>query len=97
LKIIRFDPICEKEAKTPRCSRVCQRSYNISYDNDKYFGKKAYSIDNDEKQIQTEIMLNGPVEATYMLYEDFLYYKEGIYQHIIGSELGNNNPSILFR
>jgi len=36
-------------------------------------------------------MLNGPVEATYMLYEDFLYYKKGVYWHTIGTELGRND------
>jgi hypothetical protein len=35
----------------------------------------AYSIPKSESQIQTEIMTNGPVEADYDVYSDFLTYK----------------------
>ena len=35
-----------------------------------------------------EIMLNGPVEASYMVYSDFMNYKEGVYKHITGKMLG---------
>lgn len=42
-------------------------------------GKSAYSIDGDEKQIQIEIMKNGPVEAAFSVYEDLLQYKSGLY------------------
>ncbi|VDP12161.1 unnamed protein product [Soboliphyme baturini] len=34
-----------------------------------------------EEDIMTEIMVNGPVQATFLVHEDFFMYKEGVYQH----------------
>ena len=33
-------------------------------------------------------MTNGPSEASLTMYEDFLNYKTGVYQHIAGKLLG---------
>lgn len=44
-----------------------------------FLGKKSYSIDSDEDQIRTEIYKNGPVEAAFTVYADFVTYKSGIY------------------
>ena len=30
--------------------------------------------------IQSEIMINGPVTAALTVYDDFMYYKQGVYQ-----------------
>ena len=38
--------------------------------------------------IQRELMTNGPSEASFTVYEDFLNYKTGVYQHIAGKLLG---------
>ena len=35
-----------------------------------------------------EIYENGSIEGTFTVYEDFLDYKSGIYQHITGASLG---------
>ena len=37
----------------------------------------SYSVPDDVAKIQTEIMTNGPVEAAFDVYDDFLNYKEG--------------------
>ena len=58
--------------------------YDKSYDNDKYFGKSAYNVGSSAANIQTEIMKNGPVEAAFSVYSDFLLYKSGVYQHVTG-------------
>ena len=58
--------------------------YNVSYKKDKYRGKNAYNVMSDEANIQTEIMTNGPVEAAFSVYSDFLLYKSGVYQHVKG-------------
>ena len=42
-----------------------------------YTGKSAYRIGSDEDQIKYELINNGPVEATFAVYEDFQYYKTG--------------------
>ena len=40
-------------------------------------GKSSYTVKNDVKQIQTEIMTNGPVEGAFTVYSDFPTYKSG--------------------
>uniref|UniRef100_A0A090XD06 Putative cathepsin b-like cysteine protease form 1 n=1 Tax=Ixodes ricinus TaxID=34613 RepID=A0A090XD06_IXORI len=71
------------------------RATATDYQADKHFGKKVYSISSDEKQIQTEIFKNGPVEADFTVYADFLSYKSGVYQHQSGDVLGGHAIRIL--
>lgn len=42
-----------------------------------FLGKTSYSLDESEEQIKAEIFKNGPVEATFNVYSDFLLYKSG--------------------
>jgi len=89
-------PACsQQEASTPKCTKQCQSSYSTPYAQDKHFGAKAYSVSRDPASIQKEIMTNGPVEASYTVYEDFLSYKSGVYQHTAGSALGGHAVRIL--
>ena len=39
---------------------------------------------------QTAIMTSGPVEAAFTVYQDFMSYSSGIYQHTTGSMLGGH-------
>jgi cathepsin B len=75
---------------TPQCKKQCQSSYTVPYTQDKHFGKRAYTISSDVKEIQKEIMTNGPVEVAFSVYEDFLAYKTGVYKHHAGSPLGGH-------
>jgi cathepsin B len=88
-------PPCSGEGKTPRCSKSCESGYTTPYAKDKHFGKSAYSVRNNEAQIQTEIMTNGPVEGAFTVYADFPSYKSGVYQHTAGDELGGHAIKIL--
>ena len=44
-----------------------------------------YNIENNEKQIQLEILSNGPVISAFLVYDDFYAFnpKESIYIHEI--------------
>lgn len=42
-------------------------------------GCQSYSVPNSEKEIMAEIYKNGPVEAAFSVYSDFLMYKTGAY------------------
>ncbi|XP_037938586.1 cathepsin B [Teleopsis dalmanni] len=89
-------PACDGEhGNTPRCQHKCQGSYNVAYENDKHFGSKAYSIENNVHMIQKEIQTNGPVEGAFTVYEDLILYKEGVYQHVHGKALGGHAIRIL--
>jgi len=88
-------PPCEGDEPTPDCVHACRAGYNINYDQDKHFAKSAYTLGSDEKQIMTEIMTNGPVEADFDVYADFPSYKSGVYQHVTGGYLGGHAIRIL--
>lgn len=86
---------CGSELPTPPCSHTCRKGYPKSYSADKHYGEKVYTISNDPLQTQKEIQENGPVEADFEVYEDFLNYKSGVYQHETGSLLGGHAVRIL--
>jgi C1A family cysteine protease len=50
---------------------------------------------NKPEDIQTEIMLNGPVETGFEVYEDFTSYKRGIYEYTEGYLLGGHAVKII--
>jgi len=89
-------PPCDGEhGKTPSCQHQCQTSYNVSYSSDKHYGAKSYSIDRNVENIQKEIQTNGPVEGAFTVYEDLILYKDGVYQHVHGKQLGGHAIRIL--
>lgn len=76
---------CQHELyPTPQCTHQCQSHYTKAYDSDKWYGSKAYAVDPSVEAIQKEIMTNGPVEVAFEVYEDFLHYTSGVYQHHAG-------------
>lgn len=42
-----------------------------------------------------ELSTNGPMEASFTVYEDFLAYKSGVYHHVTGSALGGHAVKIM--
>lgn len=50
---------------------------------------------NSVQDIQTGIMTKGPVMACFSVYEDFLTYKTGVYQHTTGAYLGGHCVKII--
>nr|AFM37365.1 cathepsin B2 [Dictyocaulus viviparus] len=82
---------CPKDLyPTNTCEHKCQSGYATAYTNDKRYGAKAYTVAARVKAIQKEIMLHGPVEVAYDVYEDFEHYLKGIYKHTAGSYLGGH-------
>jgi cathepsin B len=89
-------PNCSEDiAPTPKCSKQCQNSYTVTYTKDKHFAGKAYSVSGGEEAIRKEIYANGPVEASFTVYEDFLSYNGGVYQHKTGQNVGGHAVKIL--
>jgi len=87
---------CQGDSHTPKCKSNCINSdYTVPYSKDKTFGKTVFTIDAKVEQIQTEIMKNGPVQTSFTVYEDFMNYKSGIYQHVTGSELGGHAVKLI--
>lgn len=89
-------PACPSETeRTPQCNKQCQPGYDTAYAQDKRVGAKAYSVASDEQTIRKEIFANGPAEADFTVYEDFLSYKSGVYQHTTGKALGGHAVKVL--
>nr|WBW70097.1 venom protein [Lampona murina] len=88
-------PPCGDIVETPKCVHLCEKGYNRTYKDDKYYGKTHYSVEENVKQIQTEIYKNGPVEGAFSVYADFLSYKSGVYQHHSSESMGGHAIRIL--
>ncbi|KAI1895686.1 hypothetical protein AGOR_G00108780 [Albula goreensis] len=89
-------PSCKgEEGDTPKCLTQCESGYSPSYTQDKHYGTGAYHVLASEQQIMSEIYKNGPVEGAFFVYEDFLMYKTGVYQHVSGAQVGGHAIKIL--
>ncbi|KAF7627205.1 Pept_C1 domain-containing protein [Meloidogyne graminicola] len=70
---------------TPRkqCSSSCSNSnWKITYSKDKHFATTVKALQGSSatvQAIQKEIQTNGPVVAGFMVYQDFMTYKSGVY------------------
>jgi len=88
-------PPCGPEESTPSCTSKCIDGYPDTFTHDKHFGSSTYSVRPEQTQIETEIFKNGPVEAAFTVYADFLAYKSGVYKHTTGGVLGGHAVKIL--
>lgn len=88
-------PPCSGEGRTPKCVRECESSYKLPYRHDKHYGISSYRVEPVQDQIRAEIMKHGPIEVDFTVYEDFLSYKSGVYQHVTGSVLGGHAVRML--
>ncbi|VEN36813.1 unnamed protein product [Callosobruchus maculatus] len=76
----RCSPSCKERYDSPKCNKKCDKGSKLKYEEDKHYGKRAYMIvSKDERQIQLEILKNGPVVTVYRVYSDFIHYKSGVY------------------
>ena len=53
------------------------------------------SILKEPDAIKQAIYSEGPVEASFTVYQDFMNYKSGVYYHVTGSQLGGHAVKIL--
>jgi hypothetical protein len=81
-------PCDEIETHTPPVVDQCDEASmsRVAFDKDHIQCNKPYHVwgTNDVKK---EIFKNGSIQATFNVYEDFLLYKDGIYQKTKGSRL----------
>lgn len=70
----------------PKCMTNCTNNQRMEmYKAANYY--RVGSILNPRKyihDIMKDIMYNGPVDATYVVYSDFKNYKSGVYHHVKG-------------
>ncbi|CAB3258110.1 unnamed protein product [Arctia plantaginis] len=56
------------------CEKECV-DRNISYTKDKHYAEKVYQLDNDVDCIKSELAQNGPIQASFVVFEDFPDYR----------------------
>ncbi len=69
----------------PECRDTCVN--NTKYEKHKIISFQRYV---GEEEIKTELDLNGPVDVSFDVYDDFYNYKGGIYQHVSGGYVGGH-------
>ncbi|KAG5453420.1 Cathepsin B-like cysteine proteinase [Clonorchis sinensis] len=88
-------PPCPRELyPTPECVQQCDTP-DVGYLEDKTRANMSYNIYASEISIMKEIMLRGPVEAIFTMYEDFLRYSSGVYFHALGAPMSGHAVRIL--
>lgn len=85
---------CPPTVDTPECKTDCSDGNKKEYSSELTYGESAYSV-SGENNIMQEIYDNGPVEGSFLVYEDFVTYKSGVYQHVTGEYLGGHAIKIL--
>ena len=76
------------------CVHNCDSGNKKDYDSELIFGSSVYSISGEENMMK-DIYENGSVQAAINIYDDFLDYRNGVYQHITGSYLGGLTIKII--
>ena len=85
----KYPPCGDDPQPTPECVEKCQDGYPVEYAKDKHKFQEPYCVEGIEA-IKTELMTHGPVFTGLDVYEDFMTYKSGIYQHVTGGGLGEH-------
>ncbi|KAF4687936.1 hypothetical protein FOZ63_024242, partial [Perkinsus olseni] len=83
--------------QSPYCSTSCRNSkYSTTFDKDRHYVEERYPHwFLKTSSVKKEIMTNGPVSAAYIVYEDFMSYKSGVYKHTKGSIVGLHAVKII--
>ncbi|KAH7829922.1 putative cathepsin B6 cysteine protease [Monocercomonoides exilis] len=77
-------PYVSGNGRVPSCPTKCANGSRIvRY---KYEKAETYTV----KNVQEELMKNGPVYFRFTVYTDFMNYKSGIYQHKSGYQEGGH-------
>ncbi|XP_063903579.1 cathepsin B-like cysteine proteinase 4 [Zophobas morio] len=85
-----------KDGVATECQKTCTNpSYKTPYDKDKRFGTTYYQVGVVASQIQAEIFAKGSVTAVFTVYEDFSFYKTGVYYHAYGAIRGRHSVKII--
>jgi len=86
------NPCPSEDYPTPSCTRECKNG--ASWKNDKHYASDVYYVDGADN-IASELAMNGPCEASFAVYEDFVVYTSGVYQHVSGGLLGYHAVKLL--
>lgn len=78
----------------PKCGSSCPTNTSIDYAKDKNMAASSYGLMSVDK-IKQDIFSYGTATAAFTVYEDFLTYKSGVYQHTSGNALGGHAIKVI--
>jgi cathepsin B len=90
---------CPAVVRAPSCPSTCDSTAKAPHANfrgDKYgFKGKTVTYFTDADTIAEAIMLGGPVEASFEVFDDFANYVSGIYHFVSGVSHGGHSVKIV--
>lgn len=92
-------PQCEGPLpKAPKCRKDCEeRDYSSTvrpFKDDLHFATSSYSVDGRDN-IKRELMESGTLTGAFLVFEDFLMYKSGVYHHVSGGPMGGHAIKVI--
>jgi len=75
-----------------QCQTKCTDGSNFVR---KYKCRGASSHPTSANAIKEEIFRNGVAELAFTVYQDFMSYRSGVYQHISGNQLGGHAVKVV--
>eukprot|EP00124_Ichthyophonus_hoferi_P002920 Ihof_evm7s223 gene=Ihof_evmTU7s223 len=92
------EPYTSGDGMSGRCHRTCKNGQRPTF----YKAANFYSVvtlfesrDIRVAKIKAEIYKNGPVEAAFIVYQDFMSYQSGVYRHMGGGIIGGHAVKII--
>jgi cathepsin B len=82
-------PYTSGDGSEPPCPSKCTNGSAIVRTKAKSVYPVRYAI------MQTELQTNGPYEVAFDVYEDFMDYVSGVYQHLSGDLLGGHAVKVI--
>jgi cathepsin B len=82
-------PYVSGDGSEPPCPSTCTNGSAIVRTKAKTVFPVPYS------NMQTELYANGPYEVAFSVYEDFMNYQSGVYQHKTGGLLGGHAVKVI--
>ena len=83
-------PSCDDAAgSAPTCPKSCPSNTSINWNDDRHTADSSYGFRSVDA-IKADIYQYGSVTSAFTVYEDFLTYQSGVYQHTSGSALGGH-------
>ncbi|XP_050531271.1 cathepsin B-like isoform X3 [Daktulosphaira vitifoliae] len=76
-----------------KCIKKCYGNTTLDYEKDHVYTKNFYYL--SPEIIQKDIMVYGPIEATFNVFEDFFNYKSGVYVRSSSSLMGGHAVKLI--
>ncbi|XP_050531273.1 cathepsin B-like isoform X2 [Daktulosphaira vitifoliae] len=89
-----YNPCNDKpRERNHKCIKQCYGNTTLDYKKDHVYTKNFYYL--SPEIIQKDIMVHGPIEATFLVFDDFFNYKSGVYVRSSTSLMGGHGVKLI--